>query len=175
LNTFKIIRGYGVSLSVKRTGTGLLFAGAVTALVIRGGLFLLSTGEFQPAFGSDQFGNGIASLILDVLVAAILFGAALAAASTPNRPVYAYALGWIYILDCVIYGATAATFYLTSGEADGPAWIAAVPAVVQIPLVVLSIMIIRRSAWSVTRRAGDPSPVASRPARSMPDPGDNPA
>jgi hypothetical protein len=159
---------------MKRGATGLLAAGTITAVVIRGALFLLSTGEFQPAFGSDQFGGGLASLSLDVLLAMILVGAAVAVSSLSDQrhaAVGAYVLGWIYIADCLIYGATTATFYLTSTETDAPAWFAVVPGVLQIPLIVLSALIIRRTAWAVTRRADGPSRAASRSGRSRPDPG----
>jgi hypothetical protein len=151
----------------------LLIAGLVAAVVVRGALFLLSTGEFQPAFGSDQFGNGVASLILDVLVALILIGTTVTVAAMPDHrraATFAHALGWVCIADCLIYGATTAAFYLTSTNTDAPPWFAAVPTVLQIPLVVLAILVIR-----ITRRAGDPSPAASRSARSTPDPGGSPA
>jgi hypothetical protein len=148
------------------SSTRLLTAGMVAAVVIRGALFVLSFGVFGPALGVDGLA-GSGSILLDAGIAVILLGGAATVIAMANRPDQrrrariAHVLGWAYVIDNLIYVSSIATFYATSSAVDGSPWFASVPALLQVPLVVLSIAIVRSTAWAMSRPGADR--VVARP------------
>jgi hypothetical protein len=122
--------------------TRLFLIGVIIAWITRGGLFLVSFGAIGPGIGWVTYGSLAPwlAIFFEFSITLALFIAALRGIAPESGAGYAYGMGWVFLLDTVVYCTQIPLIY--QGQDAGPWWPVGLICT-QIPLAVLSLLLIR--------------------------------